>query len=182
MNINKLVGNRIRAARQYRGITTNVASEDLGWNISAFSVYERARSKVSLEKLEQIAEYLKVPLEYFFAPDDKAEGMLYGTEVRTDEKIAALEKRAADAESNYNAAFEEWERVSGELHNARAANDELTARIERMKVEIDHYRNLPAQIVTEEPVEWAEMREQMRKSMEASKAILDAAIKVMEQR
>ena len=107
------------------------------------------------------------------------------TEARTDGKIAVLEKKAADAESNYNATLKAWENVSGELHNARAENEKLTARIERMKIEIDHYRSLPAQIATaqiatNEPVEWVKMREQMRKSMEASKAILDAAIKVME--
>lgn len=181
MNYSKLVGNRIRAARQYRGVTTNKAAEEVGWNVSAFSVYERAVSVPPIEKLGVIAEYLKVPMEYFFVSDDRAEAILYGTESRTDEKIAVLEKKAADAESNYNATLKAWENVSGELHNARAENEKLTGRIERMKIEIDHYRSLPALVATAEPVDWAEMREQMRKSMEASKAILDAAIKVMEQ-
>ena len=183
MNYSKLVGNRIRAARQYRGVTTNKAAEDVGWNVSAFSVYERAKSVPPIEKLGVIAEYLKVPMEYFFVSDDRAEAILYGTEVRSDEKIADLEEQLAFEKECYEMSENELEKAKKKLSEAGEETAKQTAEIDRlnkqintMKVELEHYRNEPVM-----PTDWQTLKETAIKSIQASRAILEAASVIMEQ-
>ena len=73
--------------------------------------------------------------------------------------------------------MEEYRDMTDEI---QAESHQKDIQIARMKSEIEHYRNQPVQVVNNDPPEWAVMREEMRKQMEASKAILDAAMKVMD--
>lgn len=60
------IGLKIREFRLQAGFTQERLAEELEITFQQVQKYERGVTKVNLEKLQQIAEVLKVPISYFF--------------------------------------------------------------------------------------------------------------------
>lgn len=163
--IQKQIGNRLSLLLNLKPRTQREWGIELGVSQGSISKWTRGEDQ-PLYALEHIADYFNIPIEYFFTTDERAECILYGTPVRSEDKISDLEKKV-----------EEYRDKADEIE---AESHQKDIQIARMKSEIEHYRNQPVQVVNNDPPEWAVMREEMRKQMEASKAILDAAMKVMD--
>jgi transcriptional regulator with XRE-family HTH domain len=62
----KLLGLRIRQARERRGISQEALAEAVGKDQRAISEYENGKRKLSVVDLPAFATVLEVPLMYFF--------------------------------------------------------------------------------------------------------------------
>ena len=74
------VGKRIQQAREERGLTQAELAARLRCTQSALSNYELGKRKPNLDLLNEIAEVLNKPLDYFFEPvaakkDDPGDGL-----------------------------------------------------------------------------------------------------------
>lgn len=98
MNINYTeIGRRIRAARQYRHMTADQLSEEIGIASESLRHIENASSNPSLQTLFRIALVLEVSLDYLTGrvPDlvdglSKDYGITEGQEILLREIIAQL--------------------------------------------------------------------------------------------
>jgi transcriptional regulator with XRE-family HTH domain len=61
-----LVGRRIRARRTQRGHPVQCVAEELGVSLAAYASYESGETEVPAFLLAQLAEYLGVPVAWFF--------------------------------------------------------------------------------------------------------------------
>ena len=57
---------KYRQLRDDKGVTDYRVSKDTGITKSTFSDWKNGRSKPKIEKLQILANYFDVPLEYFF--------------------------------------------------------------------------------------------------------------------
>ena len=63
---NKEIGARIRAARKEKGLTQMQLAEKVGVSFQQIQKYETGKDRIFVERLQQIAQALKVPISYFF--------------------------------------------------------------------------------------------------------------------
>ena len=63
---NKEIGARIRVARKERGLTQMQLAEKVGVSFQQIQKYETGKDRIFVERLQQIAQALKVPISYFF--------------------------------------------------------------------------------------------------------------------
>ena len=76
------VGKRIQMAREEKGLTQAELAARLGCTQSALSNYELGKRKPNLDLLNEIAEILNKPLDYFFEvvaanKDDSADSLRF---------------------------------------------------------------------------------------------------------
>src|SRR4051794_7340078 len=74
------MGQRIREARERRGLTQEALGQLIGRNQHAISHYESGTRAIVVTELPAIAKALQVPIEYFFGnvvdPDEEALGLV----------------------------------------------------------------------------------------------------------
>ncbi len=63
---NKEIGARIRAARKEKGLTQMQLAEKVGVSFQQIQKYETGKDRIFVERLQQIAQALEVPISYFF--------------------------------------------------------------------------------------------------------------------
>ena len=63
---NKEIGARIRVARKEGGLTQRQLAEKVGVSFQQIQKYETGKDRIFVERLQQIAQALKVPISYFF--------------------------------------------------------------------------------------------------------------------
>lgn len=66
INVNELVGNRIKIRRKELGYSGKKMAEKLGVSQQQYSRYERGLNKLDLSYLVIIANYLDTPIYWFF--------------------------------------------------------------------------------------------------------------------
>ena len=66
MNIGKYVGQRIKNAREARGLTQNQLASLMGKSVETISNFERGKVVTSLMTLGQLAQHLNIPVKSFF--------------------------------------------------------------------------------------------------------------------
>lgn len=66
INVNELVGNRIKTRRKELGYSGKKMAEKLGVSQQQYSRYERGLNKLDLSYLVIIANYLETPIYWFF--------------------------------------------------------------------------------------------------------------------
>lgn len=71
---NDIIGAKIREFRQGAGLTQEKLAEALGITFQQVQKYERGITKVNLQKLQQLAGILQVPVAAFF---DDSTGTVY---------------------------------------------------------------------------------------------------------
>lgn len=67
----KIVGDRLKKAREFKGVTQTTVSRDLGINNKTLSGYENNISEPDLETLAILAEYYECDANYFLGVDSK---------------------------------------------------------------------------------------------------------------
>ncbi|WP_200889544.1 helix-turn-helix domain-containing protein [Cohnella kolymensis] len=72
---NQMIGNRIRKAREDKGITQEILAESMDVSNAYISKIERGRTPVNLDNLDKICAVLETSPEY----------ILHGTNTSTDE-------------------------------------------------------------------------------------------------
>ncbi|GEM_PF-1070805 len=83
----KLIGSRIRQAREERGLSQADLAEAIGFSAPSVTNFENAKRRISIEDLHKVAEVLRKPITYFLSEkpfDEKAQAEL--------EKKATLEE------------------------------------------------------------------------------------------
>jgi transcriptional regulator with XRE-family HTH domain len=88
------VGRRMRMRREFLGISQGRLGRHLGLTFSQVQKYEKGANRIGAGRLYMIAEYLEVPVQYFFegllSPETQpANGMRVG---RRGEELAQLEQ------------------------------------------------------------------------------------------
>ena len=63
---NKEIGARIRAARKEKGLTQMQLAEKVGVSFQQIQKYETGKDRIFVERLQQIAQALEIPISYFF--------------------------------------------------------------------------------------------------------------------
>lgn len=110
------VGQRIRARREALGFNQSELGRALGLTFQQVQKYENGANRVSASKLHTTAEFLKVPVGYFFPDYTEAQGG-----AATD-RLGKLAERAVGA---YGASAQ-WEMVEEEAL-------ELALEVHRMR-------------------------------------------------
>jgi transcriptional regulator with XRE-family HTH domain len=72
-NINKLIGDRIKIARVSRNLSQDSIADDLGISVSAYSNMERGVVDITVNRLVQVAEILKVDWTYLLGIEKEEE-------------------------------------------------------------------------------------------------------------
>ena len=65
-DMDKLVAKRMKIARLLRGLSQQQLGKALGISIQQIQKYEKATNRISSGKLYYLAEFLKLPITYFF--------------------------------------------------------------------------------------------------------------------
>ncbi|TCP24961.1 XRE family transcriptional regulator [Scopulibacillus darangshiensis] len=68
----KIIGEKIRAIRESKGITINLVAKETGFTSSFISQFERGLTKASIASLQKIASVLKINLAELFEQNDNA--------------------------------------------------------------------------------------------------------------
>lgn len=162
MSVEKIIAQRSRALVQESGRTINDVADSIGVSYGAVTNWFYAR-RPSIWSLEKLAQEFGVPMEYFFTTDERAENILHGTPLRTDDaEVNRLREQLKDAV----AKAEEYQEKA----------DKLTAKIQLMTVELAHYRAEPQQASLDGSV-----IEAARKSVVASRSLLQATLDVLDE-
>ena len=66
LQIDQHVGLRVRARRRMANLSQQVLAEALGLTFQQVQKYERGSNRISASKLFQIAQFLDVPVSFFF--------------------------------------------------------------------------------------------------------------------
>lgn len=82
----KDIGYRIQIAREEAGLNQKELSERLGISQSTLSNYEKGKRRLYLAQLQQIAEVLGRPIEYFLQPIETTPSNSISTENRENRK------------------------------------------------------------------------------------------------
>jgi transcriptional regulator with XRE-family HTH domain len=71
MKFYERIGQRIREAREAKGLSQEELGEALGYTATAISYFEGGSRKVRLEDLQRIAQILDIDLEYLLPPAEE---------------------------------------------------------------------------------------------------------------
>ncbi len=84
LQIDQHVGLRVRARRRMANMSQQVLADALGLTFQQVQKYERGSNRISASKLFQIAQFLEVPVSFFFEgleevrePSDGSNGMAW---------------------------------------------------------------------------------------------------------
>ena len=88
----KLIGRRVRAAREEAGLSQGLLGEKVGYSAMGISHLENGDRKIKIEDLQKIADALGVQIAYLLEPITKAvyPSTLYR---RGDEDVSDEQKR-----------------------------------------------------------------------------------------
>ena len=86
--IDKIVGNRIKEARIYLGLSREQLAKESGVTQQQVLKYEMAHNRISASRLHSLARLLNKPLEYFF-------------DGKTDENVNANNRMCLEAARNF---------------------------------------------------------------------------------
>jgi transcriptional regulator with XRE-family HTH domain len=95
--IYKNIGQRIQKAREEAGLSQEELSSRLGYTQAALSNYELGKRRLYLANIEQIANELNKPLNYFL--EDEVEVAKAGQEKAQDETISEIGKLLSELPS-----------------------------------------------------------------------------------
>lgn len=70
-DIDKFVGNRVKAARLVANLTQEELGAALGVSFQQIQKYEKGTNRLSAGKLQQIADAVRRPIEWFFGSEGK---------------------------------------------------------------------------------------------------------------
>ena len=65
-NIDRHVSQRLRARRMFLGLSQQSLADEVSVSVQQIQKYERANNRISSGKLYHFANFLNVPIEYFF--------------------------------------------------------------------------------------------------------------------
>jgi len=85
-----VIGNKIREAREARGLSQAELGRLIGYSDVAIGNWEKGRRKINIEDLEQIASALGKPISYFLDIEDKLRNHPNINMVLTDLKVKVL--------------------------------------------------------------------------------------------
>lgn len=76
LSLNAHIGAQLRLFRLSRGLSQRQVAEAVGVSFQQLQKYERGANRLSVEKMVQIARYMRVPPVAFFItnPDDASDG------------------------------------------------------------------------------------------------------------
>jgi transcriptional regulator with XRE-family HTH domain len=72
----KHVGNKVRMRRKMIGWSQEKLGDALGLTFQQVQKYEKGTNRISVSRLQRIAEVFQLPLEYFFEGAPHVEGMI----------------------------------------------------------------------------------------------------------
>ncbi len=62
------IGRRVRVRRMQLGLSQTDLADSLGLSFQQVQKYEKGKNRIGAGRLERIAEFLKVPVSFFFGP------------------------------------------------------------------------------------------------------------------
>lgn len=94
MNNEKLIGKKIRAAREEAGLSQEQLGEKVGYSAMGISHLENGDRKIKLEDLQAIANALSIDISYLLEPITKQPVYTSAFYRRGDEDINEEQKKA----------------------------------------------------------------------------------------
>jgi len=104
----KLIGKRIRQAREERGMNQAELAEAIGFSAPSVTYFETGKRRISIEDLEKVAEVLHKPITYFISReplDERTQAELQ--KASTIEEIKDMPKKIEDEEKQIEKKVEE---------------------------------------------------------------------------
>jgi len=83
-NVDKLVSRRLKMRRMILGLSQNDLGKAVDVSIQQVQKYEKATNRISSGKLFAFAKYLKVPISYFYEPNEASSSAI-GAALAEDE-------------------------------------------------------------------------------------------------
>jgi len=93
MDLKRRVGLRVRTVRRERGLTQEDVAAAIGKTVETVSNIERGQTLASLETLEALSSYLRIPMREFFdgdGRDPKDDPRRFELEVRAQQLLRAM--------------------------------------------------------------------------------------------
>ena len=118
--IDKLIGMRIRIARNMAGKKQDELAQYLGLTLQQTQKYENGKNKISVNILVKVAKYFQIPISYFIPSGNQAAGstsgqtitMLEGIEQIAMHNVAEEWKSIGDSSKKIDSV----ESMLGEIH------------------------------------------------------------------
>lgn len=102
----KLIGKQLRAARSAVGVTQAVLGEACGCTFQQIQKYERGKNRISAGKLVVAAEFLDVPVGFFFETAAEATPGVSRKHLQLMRALVSLEARSqAEFQAIYDLAM-----------------------------------------------------------------------------
>lgn len=99
-DVDKFVGQRVRARRMMVGLSQEKLGEHLGLTFQQIQKYEKGVNRISASRLHQIAAALDTPIQFFFCDEGElSHDEATALQILQDRKAAALLKAFSQIES-----------------------------------------------------------------------------------
>lgn len=70
INLSKLIGSKLKKAREYRGLSQEELARQTNFNHSSISYFENGKRRISVENLIEFSRVLKIKPTYFLSDID----------------------------------------------------------------------------------------------------------------
>ena len=87
MEIKKVLGKKIRDAREEKKVTQKELGELLGYSAMGISHFENGIRELKLSDLQKLADFFEKPLSFFF-PEEAPVSTFYRTQKSNDPEVA----------------------------------------------------------------------------------------------
>lgn len=84
------VGGRVRTARKTRGVSQESLAEALGLTFQQIQKYERGTNRISASKMYETAQFLGLPIDYFYPPLEASDGLVGGLSHELETAVAEI--------------------------------------------------------------------------------------------
>ncbi len=85
--IRRVLGKKIRDAREEKGVTQKEVGELLGYSAMGISHFENGIRELRLSDLQKLADFFAKPLSFFFPTNEASASALYRADRSSDPEV-----------------------------------------------------------------------------------------------
>lgn len=173
MDIRKCIANRTKALLVNKKLTQTAFAKEIGTTPQAVCAWCNGRITPSYDWMDILCEYFKVPYEYFYTSDKRAENILNGTPLPEEmESVTEIQDRLKEMTAAYQQVLDEKSELKNKYELALTKIAGLNGTIERLKKESQ---------AREDYIDRETVNAMARKQLAASAAIMNAVVEMLKE-
>lgn len=150
MDIRKQIANRIRALLGLKKITQPALAKEIGCTSQAVSSWCTGRVTPSYDWMDILCEYFKVPYDYFYTSDERAESILNGTTPKEEmSSVTELQDRLKEMTDAYQQEIDKKGELKNKYELALTKIAGLNGRIQALEEDATKRDNYIAKLTEE---------------------------------